>query len=114
MGKERRKHERIDLVAQAEVSSSDVRHLLRVTNASRGGLFLKATPDNYPDFQVDTELSLHLLVSVEVDEEVPDVTGKARIVRIASEESPAGFALEFVDLNKEEADKLDRLLELCV
>lgn len=112
---ERRKHPRIDLAAQVEVSSSDVVHLLRAENASRGGLFLQGNPENYPQFQKGTEVGLHICEvdsSDEEDDDAVDVFARARIVRIeeAGDEAQGGFAVEFVKLDDENQERLEKLL----
>jgi hypothetical protein len=106
MTQERRRHPRIELVAQAEVATSDVLHLLRVANASRGGLFLKATPENYPDFQPGVEVRLQVFPGT--DDDAGEVRAVARIVRIEPGET-GGFAVEFTDV--EDVQALEQLLE---
>ncbi len=106
MSQERRRHPRIELIAQAEIATSEVLHLLRVVNASRGGLFLKATPENYPDFVPGVEVKLH--VFPDGDHDAVDVRAIARIIRVERGERH-GFALEFTQL--EDIQALMSLLE---
>lgn len=103
-----------------EVSSSDVVHLLRAENASRGGLFLAGNPENYPQFREGVEVGLHIC---EVETEAPaegdgdhegvDVHARAKIVRIEEprgERGGGGFAVEFVRLDDENKARLAELL----
>jgi hypothetical protein len=113
---ERRQHPRIDLAAQVEVSASEVMHLLRAVNASRGGIFLEGAPKNYPHFVEGLEVAVHICEiegsAVESEQEV-DVEARARIVRIeaAEGEQGGGFALEFVSLDEDNQARLDALLD---
>jgi hypothetical protein len=107
MSEERRSHPRIELVAQAEVEASDVMHLLRVVNASRGGVFLQATPSNYPDFREGVQVQLHLIPDADDEDEVR-ATGK--IVRIQSDGDDPGFAIEFTSIDADQAKVLEALL----
>jgi hypothetical protein len=111
MSKERRRHPRIELVATAEVATSEVPHLLHVVNASRGGLFLKARPENYPDFRAGIEVKLHLFPGTDAD--VGDVRAVGKIVRIEGSSAEGytveGFAVEFTEVDDSSA--LERLLE---
>lgn len=108
MSEERRQHPRIDLVAQAEIEASDVMHLLRVANISRGGVFLEASPDNYPDFKSGTVVDLHLIPDADEDAE-HDVRAKGTIVRIQSG-GPPGFAIEFTSIDDDNVESLESLL----
>jgi hypothetical protein len=108
MTQERRRHPRIELVATAEVAASEVPHLLHVLNASRGGVFLKAKPENYPDFHPGSEIKLHLFPGS--DQDIADVRAVGKIVRIENDGTCVeGFAVEFTDVDDRGA--LDRLLE---
>jgi hypothetical protein len=107
----------VELVAQVEVASSDVVHLLPAQNASRGGLFLAASPDNYPQLEKGTEIRVHVCELIESDNTDSDlsddiqVQARARVVRV--EHGPAGargFAVEFVDLDALNLTRLDALI----
>jgi hypothetical protein len=106
MSQERRRHPRFELVAQAEIATSQVLHLLRVANASRGGLFLRATPENYPDFKPGVEVKLQVFPGS--DDDAGEVRAVGRIVRI-DPGGEGGFAVEFVEV--EDPQVLEHLLE---
>lgn len=107
MSEERRQHPRIELVAQAEIEASEVTHLLRVVNASRGGVFLKATPENYPDFVAGVEVKLHLIPDAE---DAKDVRATGKIVRIQDGGDEPGFAVEFTNIDDKQIETLEALL----
>ena len=108
MDDDRRQHPRIELVAQAEIATSDVLHLLRVVNASRGGVFLRATPENYPDFREGIEVKLHLMPESD-DDEKPDLNATGKIVRVQTGDD-AGFAIEFTQIEDTHIEILETLL----
>jgi hypothetical protein len=103
------------LIAHVEVASSDVVHLLRASNASRGGLFLGGNPENYPHLAPGTLIQIHVcgLWGDSADPDDSDeiqVQGRARIVRVEKDSGGRGFAVEFVDLDGENQARLNNLI----
>ncbi len=122
----RREFARVSLPSQAEIASS---LLLPVANASRGGVFLAAIPDQHPELKLGREVKIILQVpTTESTSSMVEVSALGRIVRVveetAEEENPVehrthrpgcgrGFGLEFSMLSKLESDRYLDLLDVC-
>jgi hypothetical protein len=118
----RRAHPRVELVATVEVAAGgDDLIVLTATNLSMGGVFLEATPSDYPIFRrgVLVDLSISLADSASVDDtgsSAPPppqvVRAKGKIVRIQmpAPDTPSGFGIVITDLAKEDVPRLHALL----
>ena len=107
---DRRRHTRVELQSQVAVTHFDVVHQLKVANASQSGLFLEGDPRKLPEFSVGAEVSIRLFdEDLEEDE---DLIATARVIRVVRGKGPvvSGVALEFVDLEAEDRQRLDHLL----
>lgn len=110
---ERRRHQRIALQSQVEVTHFEVAHQLRVADASRSGLFLEAQDlDGLPEFTVGAEVNVRLF-DASLDEDA-DVLAMATVVRVVrgSGVVASGVALSFTEVGPGDLDRLDALLEL--
>ena len=105
---DRRRHPRVELVAQAQVSSMGEVHLLEVANASRAGLFLRGVPTRHPDLSLDTVVEV--TVTQLDDPESAQVSFAARVVRVRHDGDCPGFGLSVELIDDESAHVLDSLL----
>lgn len=109
-GRERRRFERIEILAQAQVTRDAEVHLLQARNASVAGIFLEGDPMQYPDFRIGTDLEL-VLFGGNADD-IADVVARARIVRIDLPRGLqlGGFGLEITAVDDANRARFETLL----
>lgn len=105
---DRRRHPRVDLLAQAQVSSMGEVYLLTVRNASRTGLYLDGPPGRHPELQLDIAVDVQI-TPLEQPEAAP-IGLQARVVRIDHDPERPGFALEIEVMDDRSAVALEALL----
>lgn len=109
-GREQRRHPRIGILAQVELSKGGEIQILSARNASLGGLFLEAAPSDFPDLVPGVVVHVGLFSSEDGTERV---RGEATVVRIDGGTPgvrPAGFGLMWRTLDPETAEALARFL----
>lgn len=105
---DRRRHPRVALVAQAQLSSMGEVHLLEVGNASRTGLFLCGAPPLHPDLRLDAVVEITV---TQLDHpESAGVSFAARVVRVQPDGDCPGFGLAVELIDEQSAHVLDSLL----
>lgn len=111
---DRRLTPRYDLIAQANIASAREAFLLPVRNISTTGAFLEANPGEYPDLKVGVELEVVLSATTPGmgDDEVLNINGKGRIVRVepAKGSSVGGFGITLELSSAEETTCLEALI----
>lgn len=97
--RQRRKHDRLPLVAAVECKIGDEIRVLMVRNASLAGLFLEGSPREHPDLVVGSVVDIAL--SAEDDPEGEPIQLQARIVRVEKRGPPfvPGFGLAIVSVS---------------
>ena len=105
-----RRHPRVDLFAQVQVSKDSEVYIMSTANISRGGVFIQGDPADYPDLSQGTTVDLCIFAGEDVG--VPEARIRARVVHVAEATKPApGFGLEFVPpFQPEQRRLLDQLL----
>jgi hypothetical protein len=111
---DRRFTPRYDLIAQANVASGDEAFLMPVRNISTSGAFLEGNPSEFPDLKVGVELEIVLSASAPGmgDDEVLNIKGKGRVVRVepAKPSRVGGFGITLQLATAEETACLDALI----
>ena len=112
---DRRKHPRVELMAQVQVTRDADVHILRARDVSRGGLFLAGRPETYAEFVVGADLEIVLFAAGSGEgDDLDDVAARARIVRVvpssADGRKHGGFGLAFSALEDKSAARLRALI----
>jgi hypothetical protein len=111
---DRRLAPRYDLIAQANVASGDEAFLMPVRNISTTGAFLEGNPAELPELKVGVELEIVLSASAPGmgDDEVLNIKGKGRIVRVepAKASRVGGFGISLQLATVEETACLEALV----
>lgn len=103
MSKERRTHQRHEIIAQIRVRGGRVNYLMPVTNVSLSGLFIATDVfKRLPWFRKGQSLEMNLFVA---DSYLDNIRVTGHIVRIVESDDPnlQGFGVQF--------DKVDAVLE---
>jgi hypothetical protein len=111
-GRGQRSHGRVDLLAQVQVTREAEVYIMSTMNISRGGVFIRCDPSECPDLRAGAQVEIVIFVAE--DPGVEDVSLQARIVRVepqARGQIPSGFGLQFVGLDADQTQKLERLIE---
>lgn len=109
---ERRAHPRFELLAQVQVARESEVHIMSADRISRGGVFVKGEPSQYPDLQVGTRVEVVVFDADNPGQE--DLALQAQVVRVESGEASAyqpGFGLKFGQLSGFDVGVLDGFLE---
>jgi len=109
---ERRKHPRLSVMAQVQLTHDAEVHILEAANVSRGGLFLSGNPPDYPDLVAGADVDL--VIFANNADELDAHASRARIARIepeTHEHQPAGFGLAFTAIDERNVTRLERLIE---
>ena len=93
-GRERRRHERYDLLAQVRVRRGTVDYVVELTNLSLSGALLSLGSLRKPNWVQMGRATELAIINPETFDAV-DIRG--RIVRVAQDESGWSFAVEFVE-----------------
>ncbi|MFH1132267.1 MAG: PilZ domain-containing protein [Pseudomonadota bacterium] len=107
---ESRKHIRLDLFVQVQVSVDSEVHIMATSNMSRGGAFILANPADHPDIKVGTELDMVIFTA----DDLREMNCKARVVHIRDKQEDGrglGFGVSFSHIPQDEAPKLDEFLK---
>ena len=116
---ERREHERVDLLAQVQVTRESEVHILSTSNISHGGVFLLADPAEVPDLERGAEVELVIFPTTEPTEENDEtqemtVSAQAKVVRIEDGKMPgrdAGFGLRILKIDPDNRQRLRKLIK---
>jgi hypothetical protein len=104
---ERRKHPRVDLIAQVQVKRSGDVLIMQARNVSASGVFLEGSPLDNPTLSVGTELDLALLPAD--DPESQPILMRARIARLERTGTP-GFGLSIIRIDTNSQGRLAALI----
>jgi hypothetical protein len=110
----RRRSQRIEVFAQAEVTARDV-HIMEVRNVSAGGVYLVGTPKQYPELVPGRDLGLVIFGSENGLGDDPDfnIACHARIIRIDEGfpgKRPPGFGATIDPIDDDNRERLTNLL----
>lgn len=97
MTEERRRHPRIELLAQVQLSHAHEVHTLSTLDVSLCGLFVLGSPGQFDDLEVGASVDVVLYPTPELaDAGAHEVRASARIARVEPEGGVrrAGFGLE--------------------
>ncbi|MCA9668117.1 MAG: PilZ domain-containing protein [Myxococcales bacterium] len=120
MGSERRRHPRLTLFAQVQLTREDEVHVMSARNVSLGGLFVDAEPEEAPELIVGRTVEVVLFAPEDAEaaeaaeatsEQPEDVVGSARIVRAEATSARSGFGLQFTRLDPQNMRRLAQLLK---
>lgn len=107
-GAERRRHRRIDILAEVHLTRDADVSVFRTANASLGGLFLLGTAQASIEMRPGTDVDVILFAGEGNDLE--EVAARARVVRA----EPHGYALAFTSLDERNRARLAALLDHTV
>jgi hypothetical protein len=110
---ENRKHARVDLLAQVQISSESEVLIMSTKNISRGGIFIQGDPLDFPE--LGQNILVELVIFAANDLSVDDVRLMAQVVRVEASNTtgtPPGFGLQFVQVDQQQAQCLDTLLSV--
>ena len=110
-GPDQRRHPRVELFVQVQVSRDSECYIMSTANISRGGLFIGADPWEHPDLVQGATVDLCIFSGNDLA--AADAHLRARIVRVVRPGAlhKPGFGLEFViPLPAEQSQALDELL----
>ena len=110
----RRRSQRIEVFAQAEVKAHDVQ-IMEVRNVSSGGIYLVGTPQQYPDLIPGKDLGIVIFGSEEGIGDDPDfnIICHARIIRVDvgnPGKRPPGFGATIDPVDEDNRERLTKLL----
>lgn len=108
---DRRRHERMDLLAQVQVTRDSTVEIMTTLNLSLGGAFLQGEAAAGTEFSVGTRIELQIFAP---DDEGADISCRAEVVRVERGEEfgpPAGIGVKFLGLGKLSRARLAKLLE---
>jgi hypothetical protein len=107
---DKRRHARIELFAQVQVSQQSECYIMSTANLSRGGLFISGDPREYPDLIRGATVDLCIFAEQELG--APDAHLRARVVRVVEKGNgfSPGFGLEFLNAPMDQTRALLDLL----
>jgi hypothetical protein len=113
--KDRRAAPRFEIIAQANVVTSDETYLMVVRNVSAGGAFLEGAPGEYPELKPGAKIEVALSGSTPEmsDEEVINIrcTGQVARVETGGAGRPPGFGIILKPTEAGDKDRLAQLLQ---
>jgi hypothetical protein len=106
----RRKHPRVELLAQVQCKVGDEVHILEVHNASLGGIFLAGKPSDYPTLVPGARVMLALMPSV--DPSGDPILMQCEILRsqAASGTHPPGFGCRILTIDPRCRERFEDLI----
>ena len=110
----KRKSPRIEVYAQAEVKSCEIR-IMDVRNLSAGGVYLVGTPEEYPELRPGANFGIVIFGSEDGLGDDPDfnVACQATIIRIdegSPGKRPPGFGATLHPIDEDNRTRLTKLL----
>jgi hypothetical protein len=111
-GRERRKHERVELTAQVSMRHDDATSTLPVRNLSAGGIFLRLAQGQIPGVQLGDEVTVYFDVGPDQYGDALDLEVDAEVVRIdlGGLDREAGIALMWTSTDPAVAQQLSFVL----
>ena len=108
--KDRRKHERVEMVAEVQIPHDEVIEILFARDLSEGGVFLAAAPDDSPWLLPGVPVDLALSVAVEDAHLIVRARGRVVWRQDASSGRTPGIGVAFEELDPESLRVLRRAL----
>ena len=110
---ERRRHPRIQLLAEVKLSGLGVVHTMKTLDVSLSGLFVVGSPKDFPGLEVGTEVDFVLYPTPELAEHgAREVDARARVVRVEQGGlRRPGFGLEIQRIDSDNMHNLGGMIK---